>query len=1196
MKKISIFLVFIILIQTVSEAFVTREIDVISEKIIPFNFSSSSEAIEENLSIKGFEEAKIVASYVDNGKINANISGNRIEIDLNGGEWRNDYKIVNKVGIIDLNDIKFEEVDERKAILSTDYDIDEIYEVSGDIQGAEILSNGDIEVSVKESAEGVLGYNQDKIVRSTTTVNVGENNLNRRVWSDDIVLPHKVIGNVIAKSGDTSAVQKIEVDENKIKVLFDKGVPKANETTVNSGYTYFWIDRTEEGKFKKYNPNSVYSTDINKITGLGEYIDKKDEDEVGFSVSNSNWKDYLGIEKDGIRYVYVINEDKGIPKEFEEDIVEGSVLEFEGQDLNCEKFSVKFSNADVSYIPEGKLYSMGQLVDNTEGWGEAVPNREWESNKTFFNEITGKLETYVKHFKFFYGPRLKKTFGGYYTYPYICTLEYEHYLPVKIYSGNIIYGYKANEKVEGYSYNGWVKIEYLEKKNINDYPPTAPFNVKYNSLTGDITWSSGSDDYTAQNDLKYEIQILDEEWKTIENRCFSELKVNYYLSDTAKIDVRIRTIDELNQLSEWSYASESEINLEGELLPYIVKPGENINIYANTKSFEKVQKVTAKSDELQMYLELQKLNETSASFYEMSYDVEADFRDSSTDVLVISNGMEAIGDKEKVDISKFVVRKEFDKGHINFSVVEDVKFSSNGTLIFSNINYNDIPLNMYSYNSKTWFISWYNTIYTKNKETGKQETFLSIEAGTKTVGNKSVIEPKYLVTINTFNYNENGIPTYEYINVDKSILSQPACITWNTDAAGVTTLYVFLGNTLIHTYKASWEEINRYVDNFDAVYMYKKMKKFTRASYGYTNPSKTEQAKWNKIAGSIAKNRDLRDFLWLGYRVRTNEYVENEYVEGYNANPKVRNNYRMFISNDSMSKKAIKKYMKILENVNISMTRDEDTVFGMDVIEYTSAFEENNVVVPKNIKSGNYEITLEATDAVGNIAECKLTLIVQEDVVEDKKEDFEDEKENKIIDDFFGRFFYRDGNGYLEELKQTEKNEETEGFICAGETIGFSLMTEGVDFVEVDIIGDESIKTLDSLTKKFLIDIPSQQGKDTSNVILEYLAFPRKIYPQYVDKNGLQVFKWFYTIPYGTVQSLESWSTLKDDVLEKIDISKLFDRRIEPYELVLYLNGNRERGIHLTFDVFERWDTVLNRDVSEAVINSEVRHEMRIDK
>ena len=53
---------------------------------------------------------------------------------------------------------------------------------------------------------------------------------------------------------------------------------------------------------------------------------------------------------------------------------------------------------------------------------------------------------------------------------------------------------------------------------------------------------------------------------------------------------------------------------------------------------------------------------------------------------------------------------------------------------------------------------------------------------------------------------------------------------------------------------------------------------------------------------------------------------------------------------------------------------------------------------------------------------------------------------------------------------------------------------------------------------------------------------------------------------------------------------------MEEYELIIYLNGDMECAVHLPFDVFERWDTVLNRDITEYIINSDDRWEMRIDK
>ena len=48
--------------------------------------------------------------------------------------------------------------------------------------------------------------------------------------------------------------------------------------------------------------------------------------------------------------------------------------------------------------------------------------------------------------------------------------------------------------------------------------------------------------------------------------------------------------------------------------------------------------------------------------------------------------------------------------------------------------------------------------------------------------------------------------------------------------------------------------------------------------------------------------------------------------------------------------------------------------------------------------------------------------------------------------------------------------------------------------------------------------------------------------------------------------------------LSKIGSSVIFNS--------IYINGNEEEKISFEFDVFERWDTILNRDASKYIINS----------
>lgn len=1201
MKRIiAIFLIASVLIQNVSEAFVIRDMVVTSEKIIPFSFVSENQYLEEDLSIKGLNDVKIKGMYVDNGKMTANIDGSYIEVNFSDGEWANNYKTIDKIESMEIDEAMLTDESKKTIIVTPNKEVKSIQSVSGDFSSAKINSNKDIEITVGSAKEGTISYDEKSLVKEQFTISIDKENSNRNV-KNKVVLPYEIQGKIIPKSGDTSAVQDIYVDGNEVTVEFDNGVPIPNETTVKSGYTYVWIDRNTEGIFYEYNPNSVYSTDINKITGTGEYISEKEFEGISISVENDKWQDYCGIEKDGVRHIYVFDKSKGVPKSFLDNLIEDDHITFDEQNFNSEKYSVIMSNTGVSYIPEGKLYSMGELVKGTYGWGEVAPNRDWESKKTFFNELTGKYETYVKHFKFFYGPKEKTTFGGYYTYPYSCVFEYQHYKPVRCYSGEVVYEYESREKVRGYSYNGWVKIEYKAKKNVNDYPPSSPINVRYNALNGNITWEAGKDDYTSQENLIYEIQIHNEEWRTISKTTFSELLLNYK-GDSSLDEVRIRTIDEAGQESDWAYTTDSCIELTGSLKPYIVKPGDSIDIFANTKSLEKVQSVIAKNDEMQMYTELQKTSETTPNFFEISFDIEAVFPEDIDEYFNVE-GRVASGDKQNVKSYRFKAGEDFDTGSIDFEFTEDIKMTKNGTLIFSNLNYDDIPLEMTTYDSKTWFVGWKNKIYIKNKISNKEDMLIGIESGTKlaNVNKKNVILPEYKLTVNKFEYDETGKSTYEYIDVDKKYLPKPWTITWNTDDSGITSIFIYSGNELIYKYKAKWEDINKHVDNFNSLYMYKQMKKFSRATYGYVTSSTLRKAKWHKIVLNIAKKYDLRNFTWLGYRVKENEYVKQQYVDEYNSNPAVRNNYRLLISDDSMSNNAIKSYTNILKTNNISMTKDKATIFGDDAIEYTSAFHGENIKIPENIKLGKYEIKLIATDVQGNISEISLTLLVQDEAAKeeernnDKDENPESKEEFAILDKSFGRFFYKNEKGFLEEMKKT-RNTDANGFVCAGETIGIVLATKGVEYIEIDFSGDESIKTLDYLTKKFLIDIPEKNGKDTSNIEYQYMNFSKKIYPQYVDNQGIQIYKWFYVIPYKTAQTLESWSTLKSDTLENIDETRLFERISDSYSINIYPNGMRNKAIHLPFDVFERWDTVLNRDITEYVVNSDTRWEMRIDK
>lgn len=1204
MKKLSVFLVFIFFTQNISFGYIEREMEFRKEKIIPFSYNSDSSTYSTDLSIRGLNNVEIEDIYVDNGDVKTKIDGKYIELNFSGGSITSGKKNVIKTGTYELKEVALDK--EGSFTINTDKEVISIDKVSGDFLEAKVNSGGDIELKIKSEANGVLGYNKGNIITSRFRVNVDSNNRERKIESNEVILSHNPIGNIKPISGDTSSVQAIDVNENKVKITFDYGIPKANETSVKSGYTYCWVDRDENGNFKEYKPNSVYSTDINKITGLGEYLDYNDYDEIGLSLSNPLWEDYVGTEVNGVRYIYVYDKNKGIPEIFEGNLINGDSICINEQNFNSEKYTVKFSNADVSYIPEGKLYSMGDLVENTLGWGEVYPNNANESKKTFFNQLTGKYETYVRHFKFFYGPYEKETFGGYYTYPYTCEFEYSHYEPVKYYSGEIVYSYSDTVDIDGYLYNGWLKISYDEKRNVNDYPPTSPFNIKYNAINGKLSWNHGSDDYTPENKLIYEIEIFEDDWK-LYKRTLEGVNLDNCPLNLPKDKIRIRTIDEVGQVSLWAYGKDSDIELTGNVVPYIVKPCEKINISAIVNSFSEVESVTAENAELKMYAELQRMQETSSDFFEMSYDLEADFLEDDDEYIVVSNSMSSKGNKKSFDVTKFRISDKFYDDTVNINTVEDITFNKNGTLIFSNQNYLDTPMYMFQYDKRNWHLEWNNRINIINRVTKNEELFFSVENFPKKVyvKSKASFVPTTRIKVNKFEYDHNGTTTYDTVEIGKELAGKPFVIRWKTDILGITEFSIFFENELVYKYDVLWEDINRYVDKICSVNMYKKINNYMIATYGYIESSKSRPAIWPKIVLKTAIGRNLQDFLWLGYRVRTNEYIKEEYVEGYNSNPQVRNNYRMLVVDDEISDLAIKRYIEFLKTSNIAMTRDKNTVWGDDVLQYTSMFEAKNIVVPEGASPGRYDILVTAEDLEGNLDSIILNLIVEEEEneeIEDDKEGLNDNEENEenkvseILECNIGRFFYKDGSGYLEELKQTDKTLDTNGFICAGETLGFIIKAKDTEYIEVDFVGDSSIKTFDNLTKKFLVDNPSKYGKSNSNLEKEYKVFPLRIYPHSVDKSGNTIFSYFYTIPYATKQSLESWSSLKNSTLEKIDKTRLFDRKNKPYEIVIYLNGDREKSMRFKFDVFERWDTILNRDIRQVVINSDTRWEMRVDK
>ena len=158
-------------------------------------------------------------------------------------------------------------------------------------------------------------------------------------------------------------------------------------------------------------------------------------------------------------------------------------------------------------------------------------------------------------------------------------------------------------------------------------------------------------------------------------------------------------------------------------------------------------------------------------------------------------------------------------------------------------------------------------------------------------------------------------------------------------------------------------------------------------------------------------------------------------------------------------------------------------------------------------------------------------------------------------------------------------------FISAGQVLLLEVRVKNQpDFVTFDIEGDTKIQTLDSLTQKFIYEEPIQRGEKTPFSSLKELRNMYELPLEMKKENG--IYQLEYIIPYATKQTLHSWSTLRKDTRDSFAIDKnlLFSRITRPYEIKI--KAKNKGGIvtkSILLDVFERWDTLYNREITEYV-------------
>lgn len=173
-----------------------------------------------------------------------------------------------------------------------------------------------------------------------------------------------------------------------------------------------------------------------------------------------------------------------------------------------------------------------------------------------------------------------------------------------------------------------------------------------------------------------------------------------------------------------------------------------------------------------------------------------------------------------------------------------------------------------------------------------------------------------------------------------------------------------------------------------------------------------------------------------------------------------------------------------------------------------------------------------------------------------------------------------DDNKLLNTIKKTNNK-----FICAGQVlIVKAQITNSPTSVKFYIQGNSSIQTLDELTKRFVYDEPKQRNE---KLLYSSLSSLKNSYNLPLTMNANSGFyEVQYVIPYQTKQTVHSWNTLRNltgNALE-INTNNLFSKISEPYVIKIRASndgGTTTKSINL--DVFERWDTVYNRDISEYI-------------
>lgn len=566
--------------QVQSNAEIVRTRTVTLEQTLPFSVTNSTAAASVDVSTAGCSNVQVIDKYVDNGTITGTtVDSSSVTVNLNNGTYSSQPRTVIKTDTLTINDKKEDDTVNHIINATAKGPVNSILGCTGDFLSA-TYSNTQLYIKVN-TALGKQGLDNTQLVTETLTFSSPNDNRNKSYTAAAQSLPYGIVGSPRTKSKTNGSVS-YNYTQSSISAVFNNGNPTLNNSSEPYGYPYQWIDRHRDGHFSEFYPNSIYQAPNWPFSGQGKYITPTDSPGLAKTFTrNAAWTDYwgFGIDKNG-NNIYDDSEKYYYPNNLagnDYTKIFNRVDFPSAKFYNTEKLIVTMDSSEITFKPEGKLFSAN----------EEKPADAWEIQDAFFSTRLQNPETYVRHFKFYYGP-VRYIFGGYYTYSYFCQTEYDHYKPIKLYSGTVTYNYETIENSAGYTYNGWIKISYTEQKTITDYPPSRPGGIIASSTK--IIHGPATDDYTPQNQLRYKYYYYKNGvWNYLGMTVNGTTQYSWNPAalglnpNNLKVGVRANDLYQDGPMGENDPAA--HLDLTGSIDKSVVPAGDTINITAVTDSY-----------------------------------------------------------------------------------------------------------------------------------------------------------------------------------------------------------------------------------------------------------------------------------------------------------------------------------------------------------------------------------------------------------------------------------------------------------------------------------------------------------------------------------------------------------------------------------------------------------------------------------